>query len=93
MLVRKNFLFIVTIFTLIVFVSFLPMVLNLTGTIGLSGYWAKKAADAIFAGLAFWQIAGLLAGAGGIFGLGVASAVWAAKWMIRRLGQRAFIAF
>lgn len=65
---------------------------DLTGVLGIGGYWANKAADAIFAGMAFWQIASLLAGAG-IAGIIGAGAVWGAKWMLRQLGRRAFIGF
>lgn len=66
--------------------------LNLVGVLGIGGYWANKAADAIFAGLAFWQIASLLAG-DGIAGIVSAGAVWGARWMIKQLGRKAFVGF
>lgn len=82
-----NFL-IITIFAVIILTNF--SFFNLTGVLGMSGYWASKGDDAIFAGMAFWQIASLLAGFAGV---ALAGAVWGAKWMIRQLGRRAFIGF
>lgn len=77
---------------LVIVIICLNCTFNLTGMLGLSISWANRLCDAIYNGLAFWQIASLLSGAG-IFGLGTAGMVWGAKWMIRQLGKKTFVGF
>lgn len=58
---------------------------NLAGMLGVSHYAARKVVDAIFLGLSFWTILGLIVAGGGVMAIGLGLM----KSVVKRLGKKA----